>query len=256
MNEIRMLAALVLALGAAPPPPPADQALEIMREVERRIATDSETHDGAIEVVDARGKVLDKKWTLWREGKRGRSRMLVRFSAPPEVRGVGLLSLNRPDGPAEQWLYTPAIRRDRRIAPQEKSQRFLGTDFSHEDMEERSIESYAYALAGEEAYGGHPAWKIRAVYNKPSDTQYSQLYLWVRKDIVATTFMEMYVGGKLRKTLLWDEWKQVQGIWTTHRIEMKDLERGSATRIRTSNVRYNARFEPDWFSLRNLRKVP
>src|SRR5262245_53411905 len=234
---------------------PADRALEIMREVERLQLTDSQSNDGAIEVVDGKGKVLNKNWHFTREGNRGRSKVLIRFTAPPEVRGVGFLTLNHPDKPAEQWLYTPAIQRDRRVAPQEKSQRFMGTDFTHEDIEERSIENYDYALVGEENLAGQPAHKIRAVYKDRSVTQYSQLYLWVREDIVATTQVEFYVEGKLRKTMRWNDWKQIQGIWTPHVVEMKDLARGSTTRVRVSDVKYNLRFEPDWFSLRNLRRA-
>ena len=234
----------------------ADRALEIMREVERRQLADSQSNSGAIEVVDGKGKVLNKSWLFWREGNRGKSKILIRFTAPPEVRGVGFLTLNRPDGPAEQWLYTPAIQRDRRVAQQEKSQRFMGTDFTHEDMEERSIENYDYELVVEEPYAGQPAYKIKAVYKDRANTQYSHLYLWVRRDIVAGSFMEFYVEGKLRKTLRWDDWKQVQGIWTPHLVEMKDLRHGSTTRIRASDVKYNMKFEPDWFSLRNLRRAP
>ena len=237
----------VLAASAA------DRGLEIMREVERLQLTDSQSNDGAIEVVDGKGKVLNKSWHFTREGNRGRSKVLIRFTAPPEVRGVGFLTLNHPDKPAEQWLYTPAIQRDRRVAPQEKSQRFMGTDFTHEDIEERSIENYDYALMGEESLGGEPAYKIRAVYKDRGATQYSQLYLWVRKDIMASAFIEYYVDGKLRKTMRWNDWKQIQGIWTPHLVEMKDLARGSTTRVRVSDVKYNIRFEPEWFSLRNLR---
>ncbi len=243
----------VILLGAAAP---ADRALEIMKEVERRALTDSQSYEGAIDVIDAKGKVLNKSWHVWREGNRGNSKVLVRFDAPAEVRGVGLLTFNAPGKAAEQWLYTPAIQRDRRIAPQEKSQRFMGTDLTNEDMEERAIEDYDYNLIAEETYAGQPAYKIRAVCRNRQNTQYSQLYLWVRKDIVATTYIEFYIDGRLRKTMRWDDWRQIQGVWTPHFMEMKDLSRGSTTRIRSSRVKYNEKFEADWFSLRNLRRVP
>lgn len=243
-------------IAAAPPLLGENRALEIVREVERRQLTASQSNNGAIEVIDGKGKILNKSWTFWREGNRGQSKVLIRFHTPPEVRGVGFLTLNHPSAAAEQWLYTPAIQRDRRVAPQEKSQRFMGTDFTNEDMEERSIEDYEYELLGEEPYAGQPSHKIRAVYKDRSNSQYSQLYLWIRKDILVTTFMEMYVDGKLRKTLRWDDWKQIQGTWTPHLVEMKDLARNSMTRIRASDVKHNIKFEPDWFSLRNLRRVP
>ena len=244
---------LVIGLGSAGA---ADRGLEIMKEVERRALADSQSYEGAIEVEDAKGKVLNKSWHFWREGNRGTSKVLVRFDTPPEVRGVGLLTLNHVGRSAEQWLYTPEIRRDRRIAPQEKSQRFMGTDFSNEDMEERAIEDYEYSLMGEEHFAGQPAYKIKAVGRNQNSTQYSHLHLWVRKDIFATAFIEFYVGGKLSKTLRWDDWQQIQNIWTPHFIEMKSLARKSTTRIRSKNVKYNLKFEPEWFSLRNLRRVP
>jgi hypothetical protein len=117
-------------------------------------------------------------------------------------------------------------------------------------------ENYEYTLLGEEMFACQPVYKIKAVYKDRANTQYSQLQLWVRKDIVAVTFVEFHAEGKLSKTLRWDEWKQIQSIWTPHLIEMKDLVRGSMTRIHSSNVKYNVKLEPDWFSLRNLRRVP
>lgn len=251
MNKL-LIASILLLLPARAD----NRAAEIMREVEKRSRTESQSNDGAIEVADAGGKILNKSWHLWREGNRGSSKILIRFTGPPEVRGVGFLTLNRPEGAAEQWLYTPAIQRERRIAPQEKSQRFMGTDFSNEDMEERSVDSYDYELLGEESWQGKPAYKIRSVYKDRAATQYSDVYVWVRKDIVATVFFEFYVDRKLRKTMVWDDWKQIQGIWTPHLMEMKDLARSSSTRIRSSNVKYDVKFEPDWFSLRNLRRAP
>jgi hypothetical protein len=232
----------------------ANRGLEIMREVDRRQWSESRSNDGAIEVIDSKGKVLHKEWQFWAEGHRGESKVLIRFTAPAEVRGVGFLTLNHSTGPAEQWLYTPSIKRDRRIAPQEKSARFMGTDFTNEDMEERNIENYDYDLMAEAAFEGHAAYKIKAVYKNRGDTQYSHHILWVRKDIMATTFMELYIGGKLSKNLRWDNWQEIQRIWTPHFVEMKDLTRGSATRIRISNVKYNIPFADDWFSLRNLRR--
>ena len=233
----------------------ADRGLEIMRQVERQQRTDTRMHDAAIEVVDNTGKVLRKNWQFWGEGWHGESKVLIRFTAPAEVRGVGLLTLNHLNKPAEQWLYTPSIQRERRIAPQEKTARFMGTDFTHEDMEERSVEGYDYDLLGEETVDGQPTYKLKGVYKERGNTQYSYLVLRVRKDMMVTTAIEFYTDGKLRKTLLWSDWRQVQGIWTAHTIELKDLARDSMTRLRISNVQYNMALDPDWFSLRTLRRA-
>ena len=231
----------------------ADSALAIMREVDRAQQAESRRYDGAIEVIDNQGKILHKRWQFSAAGHRGEGKILIRFTAPPEVQGVGLLTLNRPSTLAEQWLYTPSIQRDRRIASQEKSARFMGTDFSNEDMEERSIEDYAYSLLGEEEFEGKATYKIKAVYKRPEQTQYSNHLIWVRKDIMVITMMELYREDRLYKIMRWNDWHKIQQIWTSHFVEMKDVERGSTTRIRISNVKYNVAFPNDWFSLRHLR---
>ena len=79
---------------------------------------------------------------------------MLRFTAPAEVKGVALLVVNHPDRASDQWMWTPAIERDRRIALQDRSTRFFGTDFSFEDLEERDVDQYDYALLGEETIDG------------------------------------------------------------------------------------------------------
>ena len=250
------LLSLCLACAVAAWAAPSESAVEIMREVEKRGLADNQSYDGTIEVVAPNGKVLKRGWQLWRDGNDGTRKLLLRFDSPPEMRGVSVLILNAPNATPEQWLYTPSIERVRHLAARDRSQRFMGTDLSHEDIEERPVEDYDYDLIGEESLAGQPVYKIKAVCKDRNSTQYSQLILYVRKDILATTFMEFYVDGKLRKSLLRDDWQQIQGIWTPLLLEMKDVARGSKTRIRASNVKYNVKFDPEWFTVRNLRKIP
>jgi hypothetical protein len=231
----------------------ADDAERIIRESDRRQQVKSQSYDGQLEVVDPGGKVFKKSWKMAREGNGSTSKVLVRFTSPPEVDGVGLLILARPNAPDDQWMYTPAIRRDRRIAAQDRSARFMGTDFSHEDMEQRDIEEYSYELLGEEAREGLPCWKIRARAKNAGQSQYSWSDIRVRKDNYLVVFIEMYVKEALRKVLELTDVAQIQGIWTARLLKMQDLQRRGGTTIRLQNIKYGDVFPPDFFSLRTLR---
>ena len=81
------------------------------------------------------------------------------------MKGVALLVVNHPDRASDQWMWTPAIERDRRIALQDRSTRFFGTDFSFEDLEERDVDQYDYPLLGEEPIDG------AAVLEDPVDAE-------------------------------------------------------------------------------------
>ena len=232
------------------------RALEIMREVDRRENGGSSTHVGTVEVIERNGRVSRKRWRGWVEDDGAARKMLLRFTYPPEVRGTGLLTVNHGDGAMEQWLYVPAIRRARRIAVQQASGRFMGTDFSHEDMRRPAVGDYEYELIDDDAsIEGRPAYKIRATPSRNGESEYSEQVVWVRKDIMVSARREFYVGTELRKTLVSGEWREVQGRWTPLAREMKDDSAGSSTRIRLSEVQYEISLPSDWFTLRNLRKV-
>jgi outer membrane lipoprotein-sorting protein len=241
---------LILAAGISAR---AQSAQEIMQKVDQQARSASEQYTGNLEVYDRGGKMLKKSWETWRKGFGGDSRALVRFTSPPEVKGVGLLLLSHPAAPSDQWLYTPAIRRDRRIAPQDRSVRFLGTDFSYEDMQERDVNDSSYELLGEEKQESQVFYKIKAVPKPELRSQYSYYYLWVDSATFVVTRMEFYKDKECVKTLTASGFQKIQGIWTAQRLEMKDLKRGSRTVIEISNIQYNKPLSDDLFTLRTLR---
>jgi hypothetical protein len=140
-----------------------NDARQIVAEAQRRSEAKSQRYEGLLQVLDARGKVADKRWTFMRLGSHGTSKAVLRFLAPAEVKGVALLILNHPDRASDQWMWTPALQRERRIALQDRSTRFFGTDFSFEDLEERDVNQYEYRLLGEQTIDGAPCWRIESV---------------------------------------------------------------------------------------------
>ena len=80
------------------------------------LAIEIATYEGTLEVIGASSKVSIKRWDYRRIGSFGDSKAVLRFTAPAEVKGVALLIVNHPDRASDQWMWTPAIERDRRIA--------------------------------------------------------------------------------------------------------------------------------------------
>ena len=151
--------ALGVALAVTARPAVAGQdARQVMEEAQKRTQAGSQHYEGLLQVVDSKGKISDKRWVYDRLGSHGRSRSVLTFVQPAEVKGVALLVVNFPDRASDQWMWTPAIQRERRIALQDRSTRFFGTDFSFEDLEERDTEQYDYATLGDEAVDGVACW--------------------------------------------------------------------------------------------------
>jgi hypothetical protein len=232
----------------------AQDARQIVQEAQKRTDVQSERYEGLLQVFDAKGRIADKRWVFERLGSHGRSRSILRFTAPAEVKGVALLVVNHPDRASDQWMWTPAIERDRRIALQDRSTRFFGTDFSFEDLEERDVDQYDYELLGNDAVDGAQCWKIQSTPKETKTSQYTRSVIWIRKDNYALARIENYIKGDVVRRLAYRDIQQVQGVWTARQLEMADLRRGSRTRLTLDKLEYNVPMREDDFTLQALRR--
>ena len=250
MNKWLALLGVIVASAAAS----AQDVRQIVDEAQRRSAASSQRYEGLLQVFEAKGKVSDKRWTLERLGSHGTSKAILRFTAPPEVKGVALLIVNHPDRASDQWMWTPALERDRRIALQDRSTRFFGTDFSFEDLEERDVNQYDYQLLGDETIDGAACWKIQSVPKERKSSQYTRSIVWIRKDNYAFARIESYTKDAAVRRLDYSDVQNVQGIWTARRLEMTDLRRGSRTRLTLDKLQYNLPMREEDFTLQALRR--
>ena len=232
----------------------ADNARQIVEEVQKRTDAKSQRYEGLLQVFDAKGKISDKRWTFDRLGSHGDSKSVLRFLAPAEVKGVALLVVNHPDRASDQWMWTPAIERDRRIALQDRSTRFFGTDFSFEDLEERDVNQYDYALLGDETVDGVPCWKVESRPKEGKSSQYTRSIVWVRKDNYAIARIENFIKDQVVRRLVYSNIENVQGIWSARQLEMTDLRRGSRTRLTLDKLQYNVPVKEDDFTLQAIRR--
>jgi outer membrane lipoprotein-sorting protein len=244
--------AILLLLGAAPLR--AQDARQIVEESQRRGRANSQRYEGVLEVVGSNSKVSKKSWQSVRIGSYGNSKAIIRFTEPAEVKGVALLVINHPDRSSDQWMWTPAIGRDRRIALQDRSTRFFGTDFSFEDLEERDVNQYDYKLEGEEAIDGAPCWRIESRPRQGKVSQYARSRIWIRKDNYVAAQYENYVKDQLARRLRQSRIENVQGIWTARQLEMADLRRNSRTILRIEKLEYNVPMKDDDFTVQALRR--
>jgi outer membrane lipoprotein-sorting protein len=221
---------------------------QIIEEVQRRSRSNSQRYEGTLEVIGAGNRVATKRWTFERIGSFGDSKAKLQFTAPAEVKGVALLIVNHPDRASDQWMWRPSIGRDQRIALQDRSTRFFGTDFSFEDLEERDVQQYNFKLIGDE----NGQWKIESRPHKAS--QYTYSYLWVKKDNYTMVKVEAYNKNGLVRVIDYRDFELSSGIWTARTIEVNDIARKSRTILKYDKLEYNLPLKEDDFTIQALRR--
>ena len=232
----------------------AQDAREIVNESQSRSRAKSQRYEGTLEVIGASSKISLKRWSYERIGSFGASKSILRFTAPPEVKGVALLIVNHPDRASDQWMWTPAIERDRRIALQDRSTRFFGTDFSFEDLEERDVNQFDYKMLGEETIDGAACWKIESKPRESKSSQYSSSVLAIRKDNYVTAQIESFSKDKLVRRIHYSDLEKIDNIWTPRTVEVLDVGRNSRTVLKLEKLQYNVPMKDEDFTIEALRR--
>jgi len=174
---------------------------------------------------------------------------LVRFLSPKSVKGVTLLNIN--DG-EKIYLYMPAYNKPRRIAGSSKSDEFMGTGLSYEDMSmDYKDKDYEKKLLEETADE-----YIVEVLPIGEDVSYKKIILIVDKEKFYAKKVEFYKTIEdLTKTL---EIVQIQidenDKITPIELAFIDLEKNKKTKIVIKEMEYNIELSSDFFSIRTLSK--
>src|ERR1700737_328670 len=121
-------------------------ARKIIEDVYRQDTSHDATMRANLEVFDKGGHGKKKRFTYRRIGSLDDSKTLVVFTDPEEIRGVALLSINQRGVNVRQYMYIPATQRVRSVVTRERSDRFIGSDFSYEDIAERTLDAFTYRL--------------------------------------------------------------------------------------------------------------
>ncbi|MGB6199465.1 MAG: outer membrane lipoprotein-sorting protein [Candidatus Acidiferrales bacterium] len=242
--------ALFVPLRAAPNPQAPPDAAAIMRGVYQQNTSKDMTLKATLDVYDKQGQMLRKKFVLLRIGSLGDSKTLVRFTDPKEVRGVELLSINQRGANDRQWIYIPATDRVRSVATRERSERFVGSDLTYEDIAEDPLDDFTYRLLSDnELIDGRKTYKIEATPVAPDRSQYKFIYYWVLQDVPCIIHAEMYdMDGHEVRTLHGSQLKKESGISGFRHIEVASVADGTHTVFTIDEAHFNTGLSPDLFT--------
>lgn len=169
--------------------------------------------------------------------KNGEIRSFVEFESPADVAGTRFLSVEEKGGGTEQFIYLPAFKKVKRIVGAQRSQSFMGTDFSYADLEGRRVEDATWSKLADEPIRGEDCHVIEGVSKKPDDP-YGRVRLWVHKKTSVPLRGEFYdkAGKVVEKRLDVQKLQSKDGRWITTESVMETPKEGSSTRLKVASI--------------------
>jgi hypothetical protein len=245
---------MVALLGAQTP-----TGHDIMAKADKAEEGKTSTYVAAMTLTNSKGNVRVREVIFYKKDYGTVKKSVVAFRTPKDVAGVGYLMWDYPEvngvkKDSDSWLYMPALKKVRRISGSDSGGDFMGTDFTYDDMGDRGLEKDTYTLLGEESADGIDCWKIECRAKK-SDEKNPRRIVWIRKDCYLTEKAEYYDRqDKLQRTLACSDIRQVEGIWTTGKMLMKNMNTNHTTEIAMNDVHYNQPLNDSLFTVASLER--
>lgn len=227
-----------------------EEARSIFEEVDdRRTSVETEKSRMEMVITDNRGRTRSRTMQSWSMNNGDTSKNLIVFTDPGNVRGTGFLSVNE-DGSSSQRLYLPSVGRIQTIGSSERGDRFMGSDFTYEDLGAQDPDDYEFEWL--EKHDDH--YLIKA--NTPDSDQYS--YVKFEIDREKYTLLKVHYfneDDEQIKRLEAEDFEQLTDrLWSPSKMTMYDLREDRNTVIRWSEREVNADVEEWRFSERGLRR--
>jgi len=177
------------------------------------------------------------------------------FLSPADVKNTSFMNWSYDnDKSDDQWIYLPALKKVKRISSDSKSDYFMGSDFTYDDLGDRKLDADVHKLLREETIDGKVCYVVESV-SKDEDYMYSKTITWIRKDNFVGMKKEFYdEDGELLKILTLKKVEKISGFWIRMHSEMKNVQKNHKTSMVLSNIKINTGVSASKFSERMMMR--
>jgi hypothetical protein len=134
--------------------------------------------------------------------KNGLVQSVVRVRGPSDVAGTAFLMLDKRNGPPDQHIYLPRLKRTRRVVGRERQSSFMGSDFTFFDLRRVEVKDATHRRLPDDKIGTDPVYVVESTPKGAIRAAYSRVETWVRKSDYLPLRTRFYdLQGRLAKTL-------------------------------------------------------
>lgn len=178
------------------------------------------------------------------------------FMSPADIRNTSFVnwSYTEEGKDDDQWIYLPALKKIKRISSSSKSDYFMGSDFTYDDLGDRQPEADTHKLIREEKFNGEQCYVVESV-PKDEEYMYSRTVTWIIKDKWIGLKKEFYDEDEdLLKTLSVKKFEKIKGLWIILHSEMVNVQKKHTTKMELSEVRINTGIPDRQFTERMMKR--
>ncbi|MCK4956373.1 MAG: outer membrane lipoprotein-sorting protein [Candidatus Cloacimonetes bacterium] len=230
--------------------------LKIIENVYNRPSSVDQTADLTMSLINSRGDKRVREIKQFLKDSDGMEKKIMFFVAPADVYNTSFMnwSYDKAGKNDDQWIYLPALKRVKRISSDSKSDYFMGSDFTYDDLGDRQPLEDTHTLLREETLDGQETYVVESI-PKDEEYMYSRTVTWIVKDSWIGLKKEFYDEDEdLLKILTVNEQLESAGVIILTNVKMTNVQSGQSTVMSFSNVEVNTGLADNTFTERIMRR--
>jgi len=194
--------------------------------------------------------------TLRSVSKDDSKKQIIWFLEPADDKGVAFLKIEHENGDDEMRLWLPAFNKVRRISSNQKSDSFMGSDMSYEDMTSKELNEYTYELLGEEEFDDVDCYKVLSIPKPETESSYSKFIGWITKDEYLALKEESYDKNDRLVKVRTIKYVEQKGYIVPEEIFVKNVQNNHSTTLTFDEMELDTNVKNDLYQEKNLKRLP
>ena len=182
-------------------------------------------------------------------------KQMIWFLKPRKDKGISFLKIEKDNEDDFMTMWLPGFSRFRRIKSSQKSDSFMGSDLSFEDLTNRTIEDYNYNIIKTDENGFYFLESIP----KEIESEYSK-HITKIKEVENGIFIVYEEDSFDKKNNLLKNkvfnFEKIESYYVMTELMVKNVQKKSSTLLTLNDIKLNNEFEDSKFIQRSLKLIP
>ena len=214
-----------------------------------------------IDNISKNGSVEHMEVEQFGGGANGLKNTVFAFKSPSTVKDTRILQAEKISKEDDQWVFMPALRTTRRIAPGDKGKPFVGTEVTYNDLslrKEHDDKNEIISQSESVTVNGvtYDCWKMKSVPVKKNTVEYGYRISWFDKKSYIPVRIEFYDkkdASKKIKLYEVEKLEQVRGdsgtmYWLRTQNLFTNLVTGRASRVTVKKYVFDRKISDGYFT--------
>ena len=227
---------------------------ELARQMDGRKTPIDSKVDLLMTLTNKKGKTRTS--SLHSINKDDGGKQIIWFLSPADDKGVSFLKIEHDDRDDEMRIWLPAFKKIRRISAKKRSDSFMGSDMSYEDLSSRQLDEFNFFLKGQEVYDGISCHLLESLPKEHIRTEYTRHVTWVDSTLLIPLKEESYdKSGQLLKEKYFS-YTIIKEYQILTKVHVTNIQKNHSTTLNFENIELDTGLSDDLFHERYLKRLP